>query len=89
MMMKDDEKFITQVTDPQSHQQSIRRWRRSRTYSYIAFGCLFLAAIVSFAGGQAALCGLLSGIAAVNFAVAVSTDLKIKVALLAGELKKI
>lgn len=89
MMMKDDEKFITQVADSQSRQQSIRRWRRSRTYSYIAFGCSFLAAIASLAGGLAALCGLLSGIAAVNFAVVVSTDLKIKVALLTGELKKI
>ena len=88
-MQKEDEKFVEQLADSQSRQQAICRWKRSRMYSLIAFGCSFLAAIASVAGGQAALCGLFSGVAAINFAVAVSTDLKIKIALLADELKKV
>lgn len=84
-MLKDDETFVGHVTDPVARQQALRRWRRSRTLSFIASGCLFLGAIASHVGDEAAMCGLSSGIAAVNFTVAVATDMKIKVALLADQ----
>ena len=87
-MKNDDRRFVDRLVDPQSREQTIGRWRLSRTGSFVAFGCLFLAVIISLAGGKPGMCGLLCGIAGLNFAVAVSTDLKIKVALLVDELTK-
>ncbi len=88
MMQKDDIKFVQSLTDSHSRSKAISRWRRSRMCSFVAFACLGVAAISSFIGGQAAMCGLFSGVAAINFAVAVSTDSKIKIALLIDELKR-
>ena len=88
MTQKEDAKFVQRLTDSQSRTEAISRWRRSRTCSFVAFACSFAASITALIGGEAALCGLFSGIAALNFAVAVSTDQKIKIALLMDELRK-
>jgi len=88
MTQKEDEKFVGLVTNSQSRKNSIRGWRRSRMFASVASGCSFLAAITSFTGSQGALCGLFAGVAAINFAVALSADLKIKIALLADECRK-
>ncbi|MBT3379010.1 MAG: hypothetical protein HN742_01155 [Lentisphaerae bacterium] len=87
-MRKDDEKFLKQTTDPQARAEAICRWRRSRLLSFIAFLIIFSAALVVLDGDRPAACGLFSGVGALLFAVMVSTDMKIKVALLVDELGK-
>jgi len=86
-MRENDASCVRQQADPQSRHQAIRRWRRSRTYTLAAFGLIYVAAVISALGGNAAACGLSSGAAAAVLAIAVSLDMRIKVALLAEELK--
>lgn len=87
-MRKDDEKFLSQTATPGARADAVRRWRRARFLSFASFLLFSCAAIVSMVGDRGALCGLLAGVAALQFAVMISTDMKIKVALLADELAK-
>lgn len=65
----------------------VRRLRASRAASFIALIAMFGAALAALAGGQAALCGLFAAVAALNGALFLTTDMKIKLALLVAELK--
>ena len=89
-MARDDDKFVGFLRDPDpaSRQTTMLRWKRERTGKFIAFAGFALAALLLLYGGQAALCGLFSGISAVHFAAAVSADTRIKFALLADELQR-
>lgn len=88
-MWTDDDKFLRQTATPSARADAIRRWRLSRRLSFAAFllfSCAALLSSIDENGG--AFCGLLAGAGALQFAVTLFTDMKIKVALLADELDK-
>ena len=87
-MLKDDEQFLSQTATPGARADAIRRWRQARLLSLVSFLLFSCAALVSMVGDRGELCGLLAGVAALQFAVMVSTDMKIKIALFADELDK-
>ena len=84
----DDDVFLRLTATPSARADAIRRWRLCRLLSFIAFLISSCAALIAIGGNEGVWCGLLSGAAAIQFAVTVSTDMKIKIALLADELDK-
>ena len=51
-MQKDDNRFLKQVTDAEARVEAIRRWRLSRTLSFIAFILLFFCAALGATQGD-------------------------------------
>ena len=87
-MRKDDDKFLRQTATPSTRADAIRRWRLCRLLSFIAFLICSCATLIAIGGNDGVWCGLLAGTGATQFAVTLSTDMKIKIALLADELDK-
>ena len=86
-MQKDDNRFLKQVTDAEARVEAIRRWRLSRTLSFIAFILLFFCAALGATQGDSGRCGLFAGLGALQFAIVISIDTKIKMALLVEKLE--
>ena len=83
-MPNEDERFAEQVLDAGQRAAAVKRWRRSRALSLVAAALFFLGAMAWLLVRQTGLCGLFAAVAAINYAVAAATDVKIKLATLAG-----
>ena len=84
----DDDVFLRLTATPSARADAIRRWRLCRLLSFVGFLLFSCAALLSIGGNEGVWCGLLAGAGALQFAMMVSTDMKIKIALLADELDK-
>ncbi len=86
-METEDDRFTALIIDPERRPEALRRWARSRRWSFIAATVFLLACIAAFVARMGALCGLFAGVSAINFAAATATDLRIKLALLAARMQ--
>ena len=82
----EDDRFIDLVADAARRPDAMRGWARSRRWSFVAAGLFLLLSIAAFFARMSAICGLFAGVSAINFAAAISMDMRIKLALLAARL---
>jgi hypothetical protein len=85
----DDAIFVRGIADPLARDKAIRLWKTQRTWTLVAFCAFVVGALLCFGSNSPGLCGLNAALAAINLATTQYCDVRIKLLLLAAEIKKV
>lgn len=81
-MQEDENEFVDEISESEKRKTKLQELKKSRTLYFVAFAGFLIGAFFAFFSGKPALCGLFSGVAAMQLAAAGSIDTKINLILL-------